>query len=182
MSAVNGLTVPVLVLAVALACHRRPARVAEPTRAAFLADTAVGVQGNADARELNTGRAAQRDSLRALLRRERALWNARKPTTYRFVSRISCFCPGQRGWVLIEVAGGEVTRATDQRNQPVPLTDWTVFTIDKLFDDLQRPDDRARSVGITFDKTWHFPAYVSTSVTPGPDMWSTYEVRGFRTN
>ena len=99
--------------------------------------------------------------------------------TYRFLGRVSCFCPGQRGWTAIEVKDGQLSSAIDERGRVVPLTDWTVFTIDKWFQDLEQMADRVSSASVAFDAQWHFPAYVTTAHQM-PDGWGIHEIRGFR--
>ena len=122
----------------------------------------------------------QRESLRATLNKERRLWQARKPRDYRFLLRVGCFCPGTRGWLLIEVRSGQPLRAWDRTGKPAALTDWNTLSIDGLFDSLERSADINGLVRIAFDPRWHFPRYVHTVALPGPDSWSTTEVRGIR--
>lgn len=122
----------------------------------------------------------QRQLLFATLRKERALWQARKPRDYRFLVRSACFCPGPRGWLLIEVRSGQPLRAWDRTGKSAPITDWDTFSIDGLYDNLQRAADIRGQVQIAFEPHWHFPKYVGETALPGPDMWSTIEVRGFR--
>src|SRR5688500_11195221 len=85
----------------AWACHQsasvqrdadvRP--VVTDTVAARFRDTSlVSVSAEAGVSPLRTP--AQRDSLLALLRKERALWRATSPRDYRFLLRVGCFCPG----------------------------------------------------------------------------------------
>jgi len=122
----------------------------------------------------------QRDSLLAVLRRERALWRAGAPRDYRFLSRAGCFCPGPRGWLLIEVRRGQPLKAWDRAAKVAPFTDWDTFSIDGLFDSLERSADHNGLVQFDFDPRWHFPTYFYVVATPGPDMWATYEARGLR--
>ena len=123
---------------------------------------------------------AQRQSLHALLKKERALWQAGKPRDYRFLLRVGCFCPGTRGWLLIEVRSGQPLRAWDRTGKSAALTDWNTFSIDGLFDNLERTAGINGQVQIAFDPRWHLPRYVTTTVLPGPDTWSITEVRGLR--
>jgi hypothetical protein len=122
----------------------------------------------------------QRDSLHALLRKERELWRASGPRDYRFLLRVGCFCPGPRGWLLMEVRGSQLVRAWERTGKPVPFSDWNTFSVDGFFDNLERSVDRNGMVQINFDPRWHFPSYVHTVALPGPDMWATYEARGLR--
>lgn len=122
----------------------------------------------------------QRESLRATLKKQRQLWQAKKPRDYRFLLRVGCFCPGTRGWVLMEVRSSQPLRAWDRTGKPAALTDWNTLSIDGLYDNLERSADINGQVRIAFDPRWHFPRYVYTVALPGPDSWSTTEVRGFR--
>ena len=187
--AVNARVVRLLALAfLAIACrHNAPARQAAPpivetardtARRAVFADTVRHAQ-SARTREFDLRRPAARDSLRALLKKERAEWRAQNVRNYRFLGRIACFCPGQQGWLHLEVENGQLVRAVNSAGKAVPLSDWSAFTIDKLFDTLEAWPDRDGAVAIAFDARWHFPAFVSTSRRM-PDTWSTTDVRGFR--
>ena len=122
----------------------------------------------------------QREAFRATLRKERELWQARKTRDYRFLLRVACFCPGMRGWLLIEVRNGQPVRASDRAGKSVAITDWNTFSIDGLYDNLERSVDSYREVRIAFDPRLHFPKYVSTNALPGPDAWSIVEVRALR--
>lgn len=150
------------------------------TIAALFKDTALVAVAASHARSFNLRTSSQRDSLRAVLRRERALWRARRPRDYRFLLRVGCFCPGQLGWVLMEIRNGQPPRAWDRKGTVVPINDWQTFSIDGLFDHFESAVDRYSGVEIAFDSRWHFPAYVSTVVLPGPDTWAIYEARGLR--
>jgi hypothetical protein len=122
----------------------------------------------------------QRDSLRATIRKERALWRASSMLDYQFLLRVGCFCPGTRGWLLMDVRSGRLLRAWDSTGKPAALNDWNTFSIDGLFDHLERTADIDGVVQIAFDPRWHFPAYVSTVRLPGPDTWAIIEARGLR--
>ena len=122
----------------------------------------------------------QRDSLRATLRRERALWRASSMRDYQFLLRVGCFCPGTRGWLMMEVRNGRLLRAWDSAAKSAALNDWNTFSIDGLFDHLERTADIDGVVQVAFDPRWHFPAYVSTVRFPGPDTWAIIEARGLR--
>lgn len=123
---------------------------------------------------------AQRQALRTTLAKERALWQDSKPRDYRFLLRVACFCPGPRGWLLMEVRNGKLLRAWDRTGKPAALSDWNTFSIDGLYDNLQRTAEINGQAQIAFDPRWHFPKFVYSVVLPGPDAWSTIEVRGLR--
>ena len=123
---------------------------------------------------------AQRQSFLAILRRERALWQSRKPHDYQFLLRVGCFCPGTRGWLLIQVRSGQPLRAWDRTGKPVSITDWNTLSIDALYDNLEQWTNSNAEIRIAFDARWHFPSSVQTVALPGPDAWSTIEVRALR--
>ncbi len=108
------------------------------------------------------------------------LWRAGSPRDYRFLLRVACFCPGVRGWLLMEVRSDRPLRAWDRTGNAVALTDWNTLSIDGLFDNLERSADRDGLVQVAFDPRWHFPAYVRTVALPGPDAWAIIEARGLR--
>jgi hypothetical protein len=147
---------------------------------AFFKDTAGVSALGAEGRTFKLQTSAQRQSLRATLRREYELWQARKPDNYRYLLRVGCFCPGTRGWLLIEVRPNQPLRAWDRTGKPVSLTDWNTLSIDDLFANLERSISRDREVQIDFDPRWHFPKYVRTIVLPGPDSWSVIDARELR--
>ena len=152
----------------------------DPSVVALFRDTAVASVFAAEGQTFKLRTLAQRQSLRATLRKERELWQARKPRDYKFLLRVGCFCPGTRGWLLMEVRNGQLLRAWDRAGRSAALTDWNTFSIDGLYDNLERSADINGEFRIAFDPRWHFPKYVSTVVAPGPDAWSIVEVRGFR--
>jgi hypothetical protein len=123
---------------------------------------------------------AQRQSLRATIRKERELWQAGKPRDYRYLLRAGCFCPGTRGWLLMEVRSGQPLRAWDGTGKSVSLTDWNTVSIDGLYDNLERSAGINGEVRIAFDPRWHFPRYVYSVSLPGPDTWSITEARALR--
>ncbi|MFN2637586.1 MAG: histidine phosphatase family protein [Gemmatimonadaceae bacterium] len=124
--------------------------------------------------------AEQRRSLHATLRAERKLWEAARPRNYEFLLRVGCFCPGTRGWQLIEVRADAPLLARDRTGEAVAVTDWNTFSIDRLYDNLERSADNDSEVQIAFDPRWHFPSYVRTNTPPGPDSWSVIEARALR--
>jgi hypothetical protein len=144
----------------------------------FFRDTAPSLVG-ARGRTFNLQKPEGRQALSTTIRRERELWQSSKPRNYRFLLRVGCFCPGTRGWLLMEVRGSEPLRAWDRTGRPVALTDWNTLSIDGLYDNLERAD-RDGVVQIDFDPRWHFPSYIGTSAARGPDTWSTTEARALR--
>ena len=182
----------VLLAAIALGCHRAapvtqpdvpPRRQVIPNSvsAEFLRDTAAGAVHYTGARTFDLQQAGMRDTLRVIVNAQRKLWEMGKPSEYRFLLRVQCFCPGQQGWVLIEARAGQPLRAWRETGQPAAVTEWFVFNIDTLYSNLLRSAEHVASVQVTFDERWHFPAYVGMTASARlPDTWSIMEVRGFR--
>ena len=71
-------------------------------------------------------------------------------------------------------------RAWDRTGQPAAVTDWNTFSIDGLYEILERELDTNGEIQTAFDARWHFPKYVRTRMLPGPDAWSITEVRALR--
>jgi len=154
------------------------APITDPSVVAFFKDTSVVNVFSAEGQIF--GLPVQRQSLRATLRKEREQWQARKPRDYQFLLRVACFCPGPRGWLLIQVRSGQPLRAWDTTGKSAAIIDWSTFSIDGLYDNLERTADINGQVQIAFDPRWHFPRYVYAVASPGPDAWSTIDVRGLR--
>jgi hypothetical protein len=147
---------------------------------ALFKDTAVASVFPAEGQIFKLQTPAQRQSLRATIRKERELWQSGKPRDYRYLLRVGCFCPGTRGWLLMDVRSGQPLRAWDRTGKSVGLTDWNTVSIDGLYDNLERSADINGEVQIAFDPRWHFPRYVRTVTLPGPDAWSITEARALR--
>ncbi len=147
---------------------------------AFFQDTALVTVSPAEARTFTLRAPSQRDSLHAALRKERELWRSNGPQDYRFLLRVACFCPGGGQWLLMEVRRGQALRAWDGAGNSAIVSDWNTFSIEGLFDNLERSAERDAVVQIAFDPRWHFPAYVRTVTPPGPDSWAIIEARALR--
>ena len=183
LTVIVRLAATVVLGAFGVACHRS-ARVIAPVPDAsvfaFFKDTASARVFSARGEIFPLTTSSQRQLLHATLTRERALWRASKPRDYRFLLRVACFCPDIRGWLLIEVRTGQPLRAWDNTGKPAAIIDWNTFSIDGLFDDLDRAADNVGEAQIAFDPRWHFPAYVRTTAARVPDAWSYIDVRGLR--
>ena len=145
----------------------------------FFRDTAPNEVGGRG-RSFNLQKPGERESLRTTMRKQRELWRSSKPPDYRFLLRVSCFCPGTRGWLLMEVRRGGSLRAWDRTGRAVALTDWNTLSVDGLYDNLERRIDGGGTVQIDFDPRWHFPTFIGTNAARGPDAWSVTEARALR--
>ena len=134
----------------------------------------------ADSRTFDLRTRGQRDSLRTTLNNERNKWRASNPREYQYLLHVDCFCPGRRGWLLIEVRQGRPLRAWDRTGKTAPLADWNTFSVDTLFDMLERAVNMDGVVHVAFDPRWHFPANVRTVRLPGPDAWTIIDARGLK--
>jgi uncharacterized protein DUF6174 len=132
-------------------------------------------------RTFNLRTPGQLDSLHAEITRQSELWRAGGARDYAFLLRSSCFCPGQQGWIRLEVRDGQAVRGWDARANPVRLTEPGTYSLGALFDVLKQVADRVDVVEVSFDNGWHYPAYIRTDVRLGlPDDWGILQVRGFR--
>jgi hypothetical protein len=145
----------------------------------FFRDTTPAVLGGRG-RRFNLQKAEERESLRTTIRKERELWRSTKPRDYRFLLRVGCFCPGTRGWLLMEVRSGQLLRAWDRTGRSVALTDWNTLSVEGLYDNLERWTDQGGTVQIDFDPRWHFPRFISTNAVRGPDAWSVTEAQALQ--
>ena len=166
----------------AAACHQHaPAGndAVDPGVVAFFGDTTFSSAFSAQGQTFRLQCPAQHKALHALLGKERELWRAAKPSDYRFLLRVECFCPGVRGWQLVEVRSDRPLRAWDRTGKPAAISDWHTVSIDQLYDDLERSVDGNTEVQIAFEPRWHFPTYVRTTAAL-PDAWSIPQARALR--
>lgn len=80
----------------------------------------------------------------------------------------------------MEVRRTEPLRAWDRAGRTAALAAWNTFSIDDLFDMLERAVAMDGVVHVAFDPRWHFPADVRTVRLPGPDAWTVIDARGLR--
>jgi hypothetical protein len=148
--------------------------------AVFFRDTSPSSVFSSPGRTFTLQTPRERQALRAIIKKERDLWRSSKPGDYRFLLRVACFCPGTRGWLFIEVRESQPLRAWDTRGRSAAIMDWNTFSIDTLYDNLERSAERDAEVQIAFEPRWHFPTYIRTRAGQVPDGWSIVEARGFR--
>ena len=152
----------------------------DPSVAAFFKDTAPSQIFYARGRIFRPQEPTLRKELVATLKRERGLWQSKKPSHYKYLLRVACFCPGTRGWLLIEVENGRVLRAWYPSGKSAELTDWNTISIDALYDNLEHAGDNNFELQIDFDPRWHFPTYTRYSGARMPDSWSIIDARALR--
>jgi len=148
--------------------------------AVFFRDTAPSNIFYARGRIFRPQEPTLRKELVATLKRERALWQSRKPSHYKYLLRVACFCPGTRGWLLIEVDNARVLRAWYPSGKSAELSDWNTISIDALYANLERIGDNNFEVQIDFDPRWHFPTYIRASGARMPDSWSIIDALALR--
>ena len=170
---------PVLVVLL-IACHGPLLAQKKPgPPGVFLKDTLLVTVSQWDAHDYDMRLPASHDSLLALIRRERERWRAQAPKSYRFLLNVSCFCPGVKGWQLMEVRDGKLVKAWDRKGKEAKVNDWSALTLDQLFDNLERYVGNSSRVAIGFDPRWHYPTYLRTSMLM-PDTWSITEARALK--
>ena len=159
---------------------RETTGVVDRSVAAFFKDTLPSEVFYARGRIFRPQEPTLRKEFLSTLKRERALWQSRRPTHYQYLLRVSCFCPGTRGWLLIEVDNGRALRAWYPTGKSAELTDWNTVSVDALYDNLEHMGDNNFEVQIDFDPRWHFPAYTRYSGARMPDSWSIIDARALR--
>lgn len=151
----------------------------DPAIAALFKDTAASNAFVTEGRDYRVQSATERQALMAAVKKERGLWQAARPAGYRFLMRTDCFCPGPRGWLLVEVRANQPLSAWDRTGRRLNAREWYTFTIDELYDNLERVDSQQSQVQIAFDPHWHFPRYLRSSMIY-PDGWGITQIRGFK--
>lgn len=182
-----SLTALVAFSLVGIGCHRAVTtkrNVAANTGLSGFFEDTLGANSPAapeGSRTFNLQTPGQRDSLHAKTKRQREMWRAGGARDYHFLLRASCFCPGQQGWLLLEVRDGQAVRVWDRGGKSVPLTERNNYSIDGLFDLLEQDADRNDVVEVAFEERWHYPVYIRTDARLGlPDDWGILQVRGFK--
>jgi len=153
--------------------------IGDPKIAAMFKDTTRSTAFSTEGRTYNVQRPAERQALRDLLTRERRLWQAAKPASYRFLFKSECFCPGPQGWLVVDVRPDRPSKAWDRTGRPAARNDWTTFSIDQLFDGFDRGNDQLSQVQIAFDERLHYPRFLRTSMIY-PDGWSILQIRALQ--
>ena len=159
---------------------RDTTRVVDRNVSAFFKDTLPSTVFYARGQIFRPQEPTLRKEFVATLKRERALWRSKKPNHYQYLLRVACFCPGTRGWLLIEVENARVLRAWYPSGKSAELTDWNTISIDALYDGVEQMGDKNFEVQIDFDPRWHFPTYTRTSGARMPDTWSIIDARALR--
>lgn len=181
-------TVGALVLLSLAACRSTPVRpgkvdpppTVQPPRVA--ADSEASAN-RFQARTFTLTNPATRDSLREVIVRERAAWEATGFRNYEVTVRVQCFCPGSQEWLVVQVRDGRAESVRSTTGRAIPMNDGNDYSIDRLFDILQLNATRDDVVQVGFDPVAHFPSYIRTDWRLGlPDDWAIFEVRGLQPN
>jgi hypothetical protein len=169
-----------LCLSLLVACRPAPPRPRDVPVRQVAADT-TGPGTRFQARTFTLTNPATRDSLLAVIRRERSAWQASGVRNYEVMVRLRCFCPGPQEWVVVQVRDGRTTALRSFAGRTLPLTRENDYNVDRLFEILGQNAMRDDVVEVAFAPGSHVPVYIRTDWRLGlPDDWGIFEVRNFR--
>lgn len=155
--------------AAALGCHRAAAPI--------VADAPMPCDGAPSSpRHSLTGplTPAQRDTLLQDVRARRAAWRARGITDYRVRVAVGCFCPWPQTPAVLEVRGGVAVALRDTAGRPFGAVrePWSLYTVEGLFDAIERAAGGADVVQIGYDACLGYPTTLRGDRTASrPDDW-----------
>ena len=106
--------------------------------------------------------AGEREEMLRDLERNRASWEALGLTSYAVHERVSCFCAFGPDEVIVTVDGGEIAAvAYAETGQSLDTAAFHFYyTIDGLFDMLERAVREAERVRAAYDPTSFFPTEI----------------------
>ena len=105
----------------------------------------------------------EREEMQRQLDRNRARWEALGLTSYTVHERVSCYCVFGPDEVIIAVDAGEIVSVTNaETGQPVDTaTSRFYYTVDDLFDMLERAVREADSLRVSYDPTFFYPTEIA---------------------
>ena len=121
------------------------------------------------------------------IERARALWEQKRPASYTFEARISCFCdPAIAVWTELLVNGDQVMSVRPLQPLPSGLSgskpeQW--HTVNALFTLIEQAGAASftKDVSASYDPTYGFPTRIQiTCVDNVTDCGSTYEARNLQ--
>jgi Family of unknown function (DUF6174) len=124
--------------------------------------------------------AAERDSIVREAQARRATWRARGISDYRLLVVVACFCPGPLGPGVIDVQGGVVVALRDTTGRSMqgmrggrgPFEPWSSYTIEGLFDAVERGAQSSDVLEVSYDASFGYPARIRGDMKLGlPDDW-----------
>lgn len=122
----------------------------------------------------------EREEMQRQLDRNRARWEALALTSYAVHERVSCYCVFGPDEVIVTVDGGEIVSVTHaETGQPVDTaTARFYYTVDDLFDMLERAIREADSLHASYDQTFFFPTEIAIDwIEPAIDDEISVEMR-----
>ena len=155
------------ILGLALAaCHHAPPPVADPPAQPPPPVVAPDTVSRPPARAQETDRAltsAERETLIAEVRVRRAAWQARGIIRYQIRVAVGCFCPWPKEPRILEVRDGKAVALYDTTGRPAgPVREpWSTYTVEGLFDVVERLARTADVVGVRYDSSYGYPTAVN---------------------
>lgn len=117
---------------------------------------------------------AERDSLVREVRARRVVWRARHIMDYRIRVAAGCFCPWPSTPAVLEVRNGLAVTLRDTTGRPAgPLREpWSPYTVEGLFDAVERAARSVDVVEVGYDACLGYPSTIRGDSKLGlPDDW-----------
>jgi len=117
---------------------------------------------------------AQRDSLLREVTARRDAWRAHRITDYRLQITSGCFCPWPQTPAILEVRGGVAVglRDTSGKSLGAPREPWALYTVEGLFESVERAARNNDVVEVAYDSKYDYPAMIRGDLKVGlPDDW-----------
>jgi hypothetical protein len=117
---------------------------------------------------------AERDSLLREVQSRRAAWRARGIASYRIQIAVGCFCPWPGNPAILEVKNGTPALLRDTAGKSIgkPREPWSLYTVDGLFDAVERGARGADIIEVIFDATYGYPTWITgDGKVAYPDDW-----------
>lgn len=119
---------------------------------------------------------ADRDSLVREVTARREAWRARGIRDYRILVAAGCFCPWPGNPAILEVRDG-VARAlydTTGKSLGAPREPWSLYTVEGLFDQVERHARSSDVIEVVFDGRYGYPTSIRGDAKVGQvDDWFT---------
>jgi hypothetical protein len=117
---------------------------------------------------------AERDSLVREFEVHRAAWRARQLGDYQIEVAAGCFCPWPGNPAILDVRSGVVValRDTSGKSMGKPREPWSLYTVEGLFDAVERGVRGSDVLEVAYDPLYGYPALIRGVGKVGlPDNW-----------
>lgn len=164
------LTLPLLLLATACAQRAPAPPLSPPPRT----PPAPPLQEGPRRRSTGPLTQVERDSLLREVAARREAWRARQISDYRIEIAVGCFCPWPSHPAILDVRGGVIVALQDTMGKSIgkPREPWSLYTVEGLFDAVERGARRSDVIQVAYDEEYHYPAMIRGDAKVGQvDDW-----------